>query len=55
MVEAERQGEHGGVELLLGEIQAAALGLKVVWKREQEGEKGDQLGLAMVSSCPWPW
>ena len=31
MVEAERQGEHGGVELLLGEIQAAALGLKAAW------------------------
>ena len=31
MVATERQGEHGGVELLLGEIQAAALGLKAAW------------------------
>jgi len=30
-VVAERQGEHDGVELQLGEIQVAVLGLKVAW------------------------
>ena len=41
---AEWQGEHGGVELLLGEIQAAALGLKAAWRLAF-------LGLVRAAGC----